>query len=63
MRLDKLFSDAGLLSRRDCARAVSRGEIVVDGAVASRADMKVDEKTAEIFFRGERLVQGLHPWA
>ncbi|MBE6655844.1 MAG: rRNA pseudouridine synthase [Ruminococcaceae bacterium] len=55
MRLDKLFSDAGLLSRRDCARAVSRGEIVVDGVPASRADMKVDEAKAEIFFRGERV--------
>ena len=55
MRLDKLFSDAGLLSRRDCARAVSRGEITVDGKVAARADMKVDETAAEIFFRGERV--------
>ena len=56
MRLDKLFSDAGLLSRRDCARAVKMGEITVDGTPASRADMKVDEKTAQIFFRGERVV-------
>lgn len=55
MRLDKLFSDAGLLSRRDCARAVSRGEITVDGITATRADMKVDETCAEIFFRGERV--------
>ncbi len=56
MRLDKLFSEAGLLSRRDCARAVARGEITVDGTTATRADMKVDEKTAEILFRGERVV-------
>lgn len=55
MRLDKLFSDVGLLSRRDCARAVSRGEIVVDGVPAARADMKVDETRAEIFYRGERV--------
>ena len=55
MRLDKLFSDAGLLSRRDCARSVSRGEITVDGKVVTRADMKVDETAAEIFYRGERV--------
>lgn len=55
MRLDKLFSDAGLLSRRDCARSVSRGEISVDGVLATRADMKVDETKAEILFRGERV--------
>ena len=56
MRLDKLFSDLGLLSRRDCARAASRGEIVVDGVPVTRADVKVDEARAEIFFRGERIV-------
>ena len=56
MRLDKLFSDVGLLSRRDCARAVSRGEILVNGVPAMRADMKVDEKQAEILYRGERVV-------
>ena len=56
MRLDKLFSDAGLLSRRDCARCVSRGEIVVDGVPAKRADMKVDEAKAEILFRGEKVL-------
>lgn len=53
MRLDKFFSDAGLLSRRDCARAVSRGEITVDGVPATRADMKIDEKTACVALRGE----------
>ena len=28
MRLDKLFSELGLLSRRDCARAAKQGEIL-----------------------------------
>ena len=35
MRLDKFFSDAGILSRRDSARAVARGEITVDGNMVS----------------------------
>lgn len=56
MRLDKFFSDMGLLSRRDCARAVSRGEITVDGVPAARADMKIDERTACVALRGERVV-------
>lgn len=56
MRLDKFFSDMGLLSRRDCARAVSRGEITVDGVPAKRADMKIDERIACVAFRGERVV-------
>ncbi len=56
MRLDKFFSDAGILSRRDSARAVARGEITVDGVVAVRADMKIDEESAQICYRGERVV-------
>ena len=56
MRLDKLFSEAGLLSRKETARAVSRGEITVDGIPAARADLKVDETQAVILYRGERIL-------
>ena len=56
MRLDKFFSDLGILSRRDCARAVSRGEITVDGVPALRADMKIDETRARVTFGGEVIV-------
>ena len=55
MRLDKFFSEVGLLSRKETARAVSRGEITVDGIPAQRADMKVDEAVADIRLRGERV--------
>ncbi len=55
MRLDKLFSECGILSRRDCARAASRGEITVNGTAVRRADVKVDEERDEIVFRGERV--------
>lgn len=60
MRLDKFFSDAGLLSRRDCARAVSRGEITVDGVPARRADMKIDEESAVVSLRGEVIPYAKH---
>jgi 16S rRNA pseudouridine516 synthase len=55
MRLDKFFSDAGLLSRRETAKAVARGEIAVNGKPAGRADRKVDEEADEITLRGERV--------
>lgn len=55
MRLDKFFSEAGLLSRKETARAVSRGEITVDGVPAQRADMKIDETAAAVCLRGERV--------
>ena len=56
MRLDKFFSDMGLLSRRDCARAAARGEITVNGKAVTHADAKINEEKDEIAFRGERVI-------
>jgi len=56
MRLDKFFSELGLLSRRETAKAVARGEITVNGVCVARADAKVDEEKDEIFLHGKRIV-------
>lgn len=56
MRLDKFFSELGLLSRREVARAVSRGEISVNGIPVKRADVKLNEQTDRVTLRGEPIV-------
>ena len=56
MRLDKFFSETGLLSRREVARAVSRGEISVNGIPVKRADVKLNEQTDRVTLRGEPIV-------
>lgn len=56
MRLDKLFTTVGLLSRRETAIAVRRGEITVDGATARRADMQVDPTHSSVTLRGEPVI-------
>ena len=40
-RLDKIISEAGLCSRRDCERLARRGRITVDGLVVKSASEKV----------------------
>lgn len=55
MRLDKFFSELGLLSRKETAKAVSRGEITVNGVAAKRADMKIDEDGDAVFYNGKRI--------
>ena len=55
MRLDKFFSELGLLSRRDAAKACARGEITVNGAAVRRADSKVDEEKDVICYGGRRV--------
>ena len=55
MRLDKFFSDLGILSRKDTARAIARGEITVDGMAPRRADMKIDEEHASVRYLGKEV--------
>lgn len=55
MRIDKLFSDMGLLSRKETAAAVRRREITVDGAPVTSASVHVDPATQVIRFRDETV--------
>ena len=60
MRLDKFFSELGVLSRKDTARAVARGEITVDGVCARRADVKIDEDHASVRYQGREIRYARH---
>ena len=51
-RLDKIISEAGLCSRRDCERLAKRGRITVDGLIVKNASEKVAD-TAIIEIDGE----------
>ena len=56
MRLDKLFSNLGLLSRSECKNAVKKGRITVNGEKPSSSDMKIDPEKDEICLDGERII-------
>lgn len=56
MRLDKFFTTVGLLSRREVATAVRRGQISVNGTVARTADMKVDPDADTVTLAGETVL-------
>ena len=55
-RLDKIISEAGLCSRRDCERLAKRGRITVDGVIIKNASEKVSE-TAIIEIDGEPVAR------
>ena len=55
-RLDKIISEAGLCSRRDCERLAKRGRITVDGLIVKNASEKVAD-TAKIEIDGEPVVR------
>lgn len=52
MRVDKLFSSLGLLSRSECKKAVRAGDIVINGVTAGSPDMPVDPERDEVLYRG-----------
>ncbi len=56
MRLDKFFTTVGLLSRKEAAAAVRRGEVTVNGRLAKAADMKIDPDTDSVTLAGEAIV-------
>ena len=56
MRLDKFFTTVGLLSRRETAVAVRRGNVTVNGTVPKSADVKVDPGRDRVTYLGEEVV-------
>ena len=54
-RLDKIIAACGAASRREVKTLVRQGRVLVDGALASSAEMKVDEAKAVITVDGTAL--------
>lgn len=54
-RLDKLLSSQGLGSRKEVARLIRTGQVVVDGNVEKRPESKWDGEKAEILVQGSLL--------
>lgn len=54
IRLQKLFSDCGLMSRRAAEQAILKGEVSVNGHPAELG-MKVDPQTDSVTYRGKRV--------
>lgn len=53
MRLDKFFTQTGVLTRSQCAKAVRAGAVTVDGAAVRDASVNVDPDKNVITYNGE----------
>ena len=56
MRIDKLISDSGLLSRKECALAAKRGQLLVDGEPVRDASRHIDPELETVTLFG-RVVE------
>ena len=55
MRLDKLLSEMGLLSRSEARAACKSGQVLVDGAPFRDSSAHVDPEVQSIVFRGREI--------
>lgn len=62
MRLDKFIVFCGVASRKEASIAAKRGEITVNGAPVKSADIKINENSDEICFKGEKLIYREFTW-
>lgn len=56
MRLDKLLTGAGLLTRSEAARAARQGRITVNGKVVRDATAHINPETDAVRVDGERII-------
>lgn len=57
IRLQKYFTDSGVMSRRKCEEAILTGRITVNG-VPAKLGMRVDTETDKVFLDGVEIIYG-----
>jgi 16S rRNA pseudouridine516 synthase len=55
LRLDRIISESGRASRKEAAKLIRYGAVVVDGRTAKSGDEKYDPEASEILINGEIL--------
>ena len=55
MRIDKLISDSGLLSRKECALAAKRGQLLVDGEPVRDVSRHIDPELVTVTLFGRAV--------
>lgn len=56
MRLDKMLGNSGVGSRKDIKNLVKAGAVTVNGDIAKKSDMQIDENDDIICVNGERII-------
>ena len=55
MRLDKYLTGAGIMSRKECAIAVKKGSVRIDGEIAKRPDTQVIPGKSIVEWEGQTV--------
>ena len=54
-RLDKVIASQGKYSRSEVKKLISKKKVIVNGKIAEKSDMKIDEKNTVIEIDGEKV--------
>lgn len=56
MRLDKYISNSGVATRSEVKKLLKGGLVTLDGNVVKNGDIKIDENSAVVLLKGERII-------
>ena len=56
LRIDKYLADCGIGTRSEVKQYIKKKQILVNGGVIAKPDIKIDETKDEVYFQGKKVV-------
>ena len=56
LRIDKYLADCGIGTRSEVKQYIKKKQILVNGDVIAKPDIKIDENKDEVYFQGKKVV-------
>ena len=56
LRIDKYLADCGIGTRSEVKQYIKKKQILVNGSVIAKPDIKIDENKDEVYFQGKKVV-------
>lgn len=56
LRVDKYLADCGIGTRSEVKKYIKNKQITVNGNVIAKPDVKIDENTDEVYFKGKKVI-------
>lgn len=55
LRLDKYLADMGIGTRSEVKKAVTKGQVTVNGQIMKKPEVKIDTQADEVLYQGQRV--------
>lgn len=56
LRIDKYLADCGIGTRSEVKKYIKKKQVVVNGEIITKSDIKIDENIDEVYFQGKKVI-------